>query len=131
MVELLEKMDLEEIKDFGLDRYQDEAIEYAFYDGTTYPVLGLVGEAGEIAEKWKKLIRDQNMPANHEVTPNDEYMDEETRADIILELGDILFYVANLADDLDYTLAEVAELNLQKLEDRKSRGTLQGSGDHR
>jgi len=131
MVDLIEKINQQMAKDFGLDTYQDNAIEYAFYEGTTYPVLGLVGEAGEIAEKWKKLIRDQDMPAGHEVRPDDPYMDDELREDIILELGDLLFYIANLADDLDYSLAEVAEMNLKKLEGRLKRGTLQGSGDHR
>lgn len=78
--------------------------------------LGLVGEAGEIAEKVKKTIRDK-------VALN--------RLDMIKELGDVLFYVAALANHLDSNLAEVLETNMDKLNDRESRGVLGGNGDNR
>ena len=79
-------------------------------------VLGLVGEAGEIAEKTKKLIRDN---------------DTIKRADMLKELGDVLFYVTALANHFDSNLTEVLELNVRKLNDREARGVLSGNGDNR
>lgn len=78
--------------------------------------LGLVGEAGEVAEKIKKLIRDSN-----------RFQDEE----ILKELGDVVFYATALANIYGKGLQEVIELNIQKLDDRQKRGTLKGSGDNR
>lgn len=78
--------------------------------------LGLVGEAGEVAEKLKKSFRDNAV------------LDKE---DMMKELGDVLFYVAALANLYGGTLQEVAELNVSKLESRQKRGVLQGSGDNR
>tara|TARA_R110001606_G_scaffold4283_2_gene20062 strand:- start:30 stop:413 length:384 start_codon:yes stop_codon:yes gene_type:complete len=78
--------------------------------------LGLVGEAGEVAEKIKKLIRDSS-----------RFEDEE----ILKELGDVVFYATALANIYGKGLQEVIELNIQKLEDRQKRGTLKGSGDNR
>jgi len=120
-----------DFKDFGLDEYQAEAADFAFYDGIVYPTLGLCGEAGELANAVKKLIRDSGMPADHDVQLDDEYMNEELRADLVLEAGDVLWYLANFCNDIGFSLAEVAEMNLAKLQGRKDRGTLTGSGDHR
>lgn len=78
--------------------------------------LGLVGEAGEVAEKIKKLIRDSN-----------RFNDE----DILKEIGDVVFYATALANIYGKGLQEVMELNVQKLDDRQKRGTLKGSGDNR
>lgn len=78
--------------------------------------LGLVGEAGEVAEKVKKLIRD-NTKVN--------------RADIIKELGDVVFYITALANYFDGSLGEVLVTNMDKLDGREQRGTLRGSGDNR
>jgi NTP pyrophosphatase (non-canonical NTP hydrolase) len=78
--------------------------------------LGLVGEAGEVAEKVKKYIRDGTMP---------------TQEDMVKELGDVLFYVAALSTYWGVSLSEVAERNLAKLYSRKARGVLGGSGDNR
>jgi NTP pyrophosphatase (non-canonical NTP hydrolase) len=78
--------------------------------------LGLVGEAGEVAEKIKKKIRDRNKVSSEE---------------IVKELGDVLFYVTALANHFGENLAIVMEKNVAKLDDREKRGTLQGSGDNR
>jgi NTP pyrophosphatase (non-canonical NTP hydrolase) len=78
--------------------------------------LGLVGEAGEVAEKIKKLIRDNNKYANEE---------------IMKELGDVVFYATALANIYGRGLQEVLELNIQKLDDRQKRNKLRGNGDNR
>lgn len=78
--------------------------------------LGLVGEAGEVAEKVKKMIRD-----GAKVAP----------MDIIKELGDVVFYCAALANHVGYDLNTVVEINVVKLNDRKRRGVISGSGDDR
>lgn len=83
-------------------------------------LLGLVGESGEIAEKMKKMVRDHD---------SDETKID--RADIEKELGDVLWYVAVLADYLDIKLDTVASHNLAKLADRQKRNVLGGSGDNR
>lgn len=85
-----------------------------------YPTLGLAGESGEVAEKIKKVIRDKNGVA-----------DEETKEMIKKELGDVLWYVAQLATELGLSLDEIAENNITKLASRLERGVLQGSGDNR
>jgi NTP pyrophosphatase (non-canonical NTP hydrolase) len=78
--------------------------------------LGLVGEAGEVAEKIKKLIRDDTRFSN---------------AEIIKELGDVVFYITALANYYGSTLDDVLETNVEKLNSREERGTLGGSGDNR
>jgi NTP pyrophosphatase (non-canonical NTP hydrolase) len=86
----------------------------------TYPALGLCGEAGEAAEKVKKAIRDDG----GELTP-------ERRDALAAELGDELWYVAQLATEAGLELDEVARANLDKLLSRRDRAVLQGSGDFR
>jgi NTP pyrophosphatase (non-canonical NTP hydrolase) len=86
----------------------------------SYPALGLAGEAGEVAEHAKKVIRD-----------DDGRVSEERREALAKELGDVLWYLAQLATELDLDLDEVAELNLEKLLSRQRRGVLHGAGDDR
>jgi NTP pyrophosphatase (non-canonical NTP hydrolase) len=108
------------------NNFQTNASRTAFYprafknQGLYYTALGLVGEAGEIANKVKKIMRDNN-----------GNLEELAKADIFDELGDVLWYCASLADELGVNLEDVAKLNLIKLEDRMNRGKIQGSGDKR
>jgi len=85
-----------------------------------YPTLGLVNEAGEVAGKIKKVFRDKDGEIN-----------EETRSALKAELGDVLWYVAQVATELDLTLDEIAEYNIAKLLDRLERGKIKGDGDNR
>lgn len=86
----------------------------------TYPTLGLNGEAGEVAEKIKKVIRDKSGKVS-----------KLTRDEIAKELGDVLWYVSQLATELGLSLESVAEENLKKLFSRKKRDKILGSGDNR
>ena len=136
MQELLPENEYWDVEDDGFhpdafDEYQEQcANEFAFYPGMLiYPALGLAGEAGEVVEKVKKLVRDDEMPLDEGF--NTSEIDAEKRMAIAYELGDVMFYVAMIADDIDYTLGEIAEMNLHKLADRKNRGHLRGSGDNR
>ncbi|MGI6278731.1 MAG: nucleoside triphosphate pyrophosphohydrolase family protein [Patescibacteria group bacterium] len=106
------------------DNYQKEAKKTAIYPDRgknfIYPTLGLVGEAGEIAEKIKKIIRDEK-----------GLVSEEKRKELNKELGDVLWYLANLADELNLSLEEIAKANLTKLASRQKRNCLHGDGDNR
>lgn len=99
--------------------YQFNAKSLAFYPENAkiyYPCLGLAGEVGEICEKIKKHIRDGRI------------LDKE---DLTKELGDVLWYLSVLAADLDIKMDDVADTNMMKLQDRKERNVLSGSGDNR
>ena len=128
MVELMEDVDFMEAMTF--EEYQEGAMSTAIYpDELIYPVLGLVGEAGEVAEKVKKFFRDNQF----EVMCEDAVAEipAETRMEIANELSDVMWYLTAIASDIGYSLEEIAELNLTKLADRKQRGKLTGSGDNR
>ncbi|MBU2667430.1 nucleoside triphosphate pyrophosphohydrolase family protein [Actinoplanes bogorensis] len=107
-----------------LDEYQRRALFTAAprdkQNELLHLVLGLVGESGEVAEKFKKWVRDLD---------SDESRID--RAGVAKELGDVLWYLAVLADYLDLSLDDIATANLAKLADRQSRGQLGGSGDNR
>ena len=104
--------------------YQQRSRATAVYPGAgdnlVYPTLGLAGEAGEVAEKVKKLIRDDG-----------GVLSDERRAAIAKELGDVLWYVAQVATEAGLDLDTIAAANLEKLLSRQQRGVLQGSGDDR
>jgi NTP pyrophosphatase (non-canonical NTP hydrolase) len=85
-----------------------------------YPALGLAGEAGEVADHFKKAIRDDAGE-----------LGDARREAIAKELGDVLWYVAQIATELDLDLDEIAAANLLKLRSRQLRGVLSGSGDDR
>ena len=109
---------------YHFDLYQDAAESTAVYpnkgDNLYYPALGLAGEAGEVCEKIKKIMRDQK-----------GHFTEENVEDIAKELGDVLWYIATIATELNMSLAAVAEDNMEKLRDRMERGVIKGSGDNR
>ena len=108
----------------NLNDYQRESRKTALYPGVgsnaIYPTLGLVGEAGEVADKVKKILRDKH-----------GLFDYESKEAIKFELGDVLWYISQLSSELGYELEEVASANLQKLNSRKNRGKIKGSGDNR
>jgi NTP pyrophosphatase (non-canonical NTP hydrolase) len=101
-------------------RLSRRTAEYPRKDWLAYPALGLAGEAGEVAEHAKKAIRDDAGAIS-----------DERRAAMAKELGDVLWYVAQLASELTLDLNEIAEENLEKLLSRQRRGVLSGSGDDR
>ena len=112
------------VSDISATLYQEKACETAIFpksQAMEYLTLGLTGEAGEIANKVKKFIRDG--------AAQDEYLAK--RIEIGYEIGDVLWYCAVLAKEMEMNLGHIMENNLQKLADRKKRGTLSGSGDNR
>ena len=106
-----------------LSEYQRQSrrtAEYPREAWLAYPALGLAGEAGEVAEHAKKAIRDDAGKIS-----------DERKAAMSKELGDVLWYVAQLATELGLDLDEIAGQNLEKLFSRQARGVLSGSGDDR
>lgn len=85
-----------------------------------YLTLGLCGEAGELANKYKKVLRD-----------DDGVMSEDKLAQMEAEAGDALWYLARLCDELGTSLDQVAQANIIKLASREKRGAISGSGDNR
>lgn len=107
----------------SLNEYQKGALETAVYPEqyrVIYPALGLAGEAGEVADKIKKVIRDEGGK-----------VDEQRRIDVAKEIGDVLWYCAVLASDLGFELEDIGRMNYEKLKSRKERGKIGGSGDNR
>tara|TARA_R110000796_G_scaffold159291_1_gene276065 strand:+ start:9184 stop:9528 length:345 start_codon:yes stop_codon:yes gene_type:complete len=109
---------------YHFDLYQDAAEATAIYpnkgDNLYYPALGLAGEAGEVCEKIKKIMRDQN-----------GHLTEDNAQELSKELGDVLWYLASIATEINMSLSCIAENNMAKLQDRLDRGVLKGSGDNR
>lgn len=112
--------------------YQKKAFETALPSAQRldYMTLGLVSEAGEIAGKVKKLIRDNEALQNGQLSSSDPSISEKLY-EIKKEIGDVCWYVAGLATVLGVDLEDLARQNLEKLADRKARGAIQGSGDNR
>ena len=110
------------------DEYQSSVAKYDLSEATAdlkavgfiEKALGLVGEAGETADKIKKILRDK-----------DGVVSDEDRELVVKELGDVLWYVASIARYLDVPLSEVASGNIDKLESRWQRNKLHGEGDER
>lgn len=109
--------------DVTLKDYHNYAMSKSKYgsgEPIDYPLFGLCGEVGELANKWKKVYRD-----------NEGILDESTRLAMLDELGDCLWYVSALSRDLGSDLEQVAEKNAEKITARHATGTWQGSGDGR
>jgi NTP pyrophosphatase (non-canonical NTP hydrolase) len=108
----------------NFDEYQNRASQTAIYpdrgNNLAYPVLGLNGEAGEVAEKLKKIIRDHG-----------GLVSDDARQAMSKELGDVLWYVAACCHELSISMNDVASANIDKLFARKERGKIGGSGDDR
>jgi len=114
---------LERKYSMDFNSYQRIAKTTAIYPAThkiLYPALGLAGEAGEVANKVKKLVRDGTSS-----------LPKEWKEQIGSEIGDVLWYCAVLADDLGISLGKIASENETKLQDRRKRGMISGSGDSR
>ena len=109
----------------NIDDYQKRALTTVITSGDTFKdslhwVLGINGEAGEVAEKVKKIIRDKNGK-----------MTKQDKQELAKEIGDVLWYLAVFAHDLGFSLEDIAQQNLDKLKSRKARGVLGGDGDNR
>lgn len=110
------------------DEYQKQALTTAYTDPSykdtlmdkTIWAMGVAGEAGEVVEKWKKMVAYNK----GEITP--EFLE-----DIKKELGDVVWYIAVLAHSLDISFEEIMQLNVKKLQDRKKRAVIKGKGDNR
>lgn len=106
-----------------LNEYQEAAKTTAVYpahQSIIYPTIGLAGEAGEVADKVKKVLRDHA-----------GQFDPIANREIIKEIGDVLWYCAILCRDLGYTLEAAAVINIDKLRSRQERGVISGNGDNR
>ena len=111
------------LNNMNFTEYQERAVSTAVYKSkykVMYPSLGLAGEAGEVADKVKKIYRDF-----------DGEFSSDKRIEIAKEIGDVLWYCATLANDLEFDLDLIAQMNIDKLSSRKDRDVLHGSGDNR
>ena len=108
----------------SFDDYQRESRKTASYPpighAIIYPALGLVNEAGEVAGKIKKVFRDK-----------EGVISDADRDALKAELGDVLWYIAQVATELNLSLQDIADANLVKLFDRMERGKIKGDGDYR
>jgi NTP pyrophosphatase (non-canonical NTP hydrolase) len=105
-----------------MNDYQAQARTTAIYPedlGLIYTALGLTGESGEVAEKVKKMIRDGTE------------LNIVKKGEIALELGDVLWYIANLAHEIGVSLETIAKTNIKKINNRAENDTIKGSGDQR
>ncbi len=107
-----------------LNKYQKLARKTANYPNAgknlTYPTIGLCGECGEVADKVKKIFRDC-----------DNKVSSKNREAIGKELGDVLWYLSNISSELNFSLNDIAKINLEKIKSRIRRDKVNGSGDNR
>lgn len=106
-----------------LDQYQMQSNKTAIYPedrAVEYLVLGMCSEAGEVAGKLKKIIRDNN-----------QVIDDSKRLELSKEIGDVLWYVSQLALELNIPLSIIAEQNIAKLQERSKNNLISGDGDNR
>ena len=114
----------------NFNEYQAKCYKTAIYpnlgDNIIYPAICLAGEAGEVANKIGHWIRDRGYFQGKDVKPN-QYMKNE----LVKEMGDVMWEIAMLAYELNINLDDVAKMNIEKLDSRKRRGKVSGSGDNR
>jgi len=118
-----------------LNEYQEKAAEFAVYDTLDYPLLALGEEVGELQGKVAKYVRKNKMSAHEAVCDaSDPVLTDHAQAlreSIAKEAGDALWNLANLLEDLNMTLEDVAKANIEKLESRQKRNVICGEGDDR
>lgn len=107
------------------DEYQSRALTTAIFNpdplmDKTIWAMGVAGEAGEVIEKWKKIVAYKN-----------GVISEEDRQELGKELADVVWYIAVMAKSLDLSLDDLMRQNVEKLQSRKARGTIKGAGDNR
>lgn len=106
------------------NEYQKETRKHAIYPGVgsnfSFPMIGLAGETGEVAEKIKKIIRDKN-----------GVVDDVSRSEVEKELGDVLWYLSQIASEFGLSLDDVASSNIEKIQSRRERNVTHGDGDNR
>ncbi|HSH55932.1 MAG TPA: nucleoside triphosphate pyrophosphohydrolase family protein [Candidatus Limnocylindrales bacterium] len=107
------------------DEYQKQALTTAIANpdplmDKTIWVMGIAGEAGEVLEKWKKIVAYRG-----------GVITEADTAELAKELGDVVWYIAVLADSLGLSLDDIMQVNVKKLQDRQKRGVQKGEGDNR
>ena len=105
------------------NEYQQQALKTAIYPQNykiVYPSIGLSGETGEVSEKIKKVLRDNN-----------GNFSKDKCQEIAKELGDCLWYIANLSSDIGYSLDDIAEMNINKIISRQQNNQIHGNGDDR
>lgn len=105
-----------------ITEYQEKASEYAVYANSMYPYFGLIEEVGELYSYHARWYRKD---------PDYSTLSEETDIAMQKEIGDILWNLTQIANDNSWCMDEIAQMNLDKLEDRKERGVLKGKGDER
>ena len=112
-----------------LEEYQEEARNFAVNDDLLHFTFGLLEEAGEAAGVLKRVYRGDD--GYEDFDWSDYGLSEEAEKKLCAELGDILWHIAVIADNLGMGLSDIAEMNLEKLADRKVRDMIKGSGDDR
>ena len=119
-----------------LNEYQQQAMQFAQFSTRDYPFIGLSAEAGEVADKLAKAVRkygecqESILMLLSSPKPSSSEM-VMLRKEIAKELGDVLWMVQGCAGILNYDLEEIAQMNIDKLQDRQNRGVIVGSGDNR
>jgi len=107
---------------YDLKEYQEKIKEWDMYPDSVKPgiyIFGIVGELGEVANKYKKVFRDHGGQL------------EQRQKDYALEIGDILWYLTRLCNYMGFSLEEILDMNLEKLQSRFNRGKIHGDGDQR
>lgn len=114
--------------DYGFNEYQNNANVTVAYPNVganiIYPALGMAGEAGEVAEKVKKLWRNNGIMSG-------KNLNIEQKSQLVKEMGDVLWYIAALAKEIDVEMSEIARMNVDKVNDRLQRNAIKSEGDNR